>query len=144
MVFSAKPIAALSLVLTLSLAPAARASTTFSVINNGITSYRVDGVNNPPLALTRGQTYTFNISATGHPFWIKTAAVTGTTNAFNSGVTNNGIDNGTLTFVVPLNAPDILHYNCEFHSSMTGVLNISNSTPVVPETWGRLKSRYVR
>ena len=144
MVSSAKPIAALSLVLAMSLPAAARASTTFSVINNATTSYRIDGVNNPTLALTRGQTYTFTIAATGHPFWIKTVASTGTANAFNTGVTNNGIDNGTLTFIVPLNAPDTLHYDCEFHASMTGVLTISNPVPVVPQTWGKLKSRYVR
>jgi hypothetical protein len=143
-VFSAKPFAALSLIALLHLAPTAQAATNFSVINNGLTSYRIGGVDNPTLSLTRGVTYTFTIAATGHPFWIKTVASVGTANAYNTGVTNNGIDNGTLTFVVPLTAPATLHYCCEFHASMTGTINVSDPVPVQPDTWGRLKSRYVR
>jgi hypothetical protein len=43
-----------------------------------------------------------------------------------------------------MSAPNTLHYSCEFHASMTGVLNISSPTPVVPNSWGNLKSRYLR
>src|SRR5262245_26831386 len=99
------------------------ASTTFQVSNNSDTSYRIDGANNPTLNLTRGETYIFNINASGHPFFIKTTNIAGTSNAFNTGVTGNGTDVGTLTFVVPLNAPASLHYNCQFHSSMNGAIN---------------------
>ena len=121
----------------------AESQTTFNVTANGTTDYRINNVNDPTLALTRGQTYTFNINASGHPFWIKTVASTGTGNAFTNGVTGNGTDSGTLTFEVPMNAPATLHYNCEFHSPMTGTINISNPVPVRPNSWGNLKQRYL-
>ena len=121
----------------------AESQTTFAVTAFGTTAYRINNVNNPTLQLTRGQTYTFNLNASGHPFWIKTVASTGTGNAYSNGVTGNGNDTGTLTFVVPMNAPATLHYSCEFHSPMTGTLNISNPVPVRPDSWGKLKHRYL-
>jgi hypothetical protein len=80
------------------------------------------------LTLQRGGTYTFNISASGHPFWIKTSQVTGTGSAYNTGVTNNGTDSGTITFTVPEDAPSTLYYICQFHGSMTGTINIVAGT----------------
>ena len=115
---------------------------TFQVSNNSLTSYRIDGATNPTLNLVRGQTYTFIINASGHPFWIKTVNSVGTANAFSNGVTNNGDDVGTITFVVPGNAPASLHYNCEFHASMNGAINVSDPVPVEPVTWGKLKHQY--
>jgi hypothetical protein len=65
---------------------------------------------NPVLVLARGGTYTFKVDDVGHKFWIQTEpGVTGrrlnqtnisTREIF--GVTNNGTDDGTLTFKVPL------------------------------------------
>ena len=99
---------------------------TFDVTNSGSGNYLINGVSNPILTLTRGQTYTFNVSAVGHPFWIKTVLSTGIGNVYNTGVENNGIQNGTLIFVVSNNAPNTLYYNCQFHSSMAGTINIIN------------------
>jgi hypothetical protein len=104
------------------------APTSFSVTNSGSGSYVISGSNNPTLNLIRGTTYTFNINTPGHPFWIKTTQTTGQTNAYNTGITNNGAENGSLTFVVANNAPDTLYYNCEFHSSMAGIINITGTT----------------
>jgi hypothetical protein len=120
------------------------ASTTFQVSNNGQTSYRIDGATNPTLNLIRGETYFFNINASGHPFFIKTVNSAGTANAFNTGVTGNGTDVGTLTFVVPMSAPASLHYNCQFHSSMNGTINVADPVPVEHDTWGKIKHRYLR
>lgn len=101
----------------------------FTVTNSGTMSYvfnsdDVTDLANPDLTLKRGETYTFAVNASGHPFFIKSVQGNTNTNAFNEGVTNNGTQNGTVTFVVPLNAPDTLFYNCQFHSMMTGTLNI--------------------
>jgi len=94
------------------------------VSNVGTSAYRIQGTNNPTLTLARGVTYVFSVNAPGHPFWIKTVRSTGTGNAYNTGVTGNGVASGTLTFAVPANAPNTLFYNCQFHSAMTGTLNI--------------------
>ncbi len=98
----------------------------FEVSNAGASAYVFEftNVQNPELELTRGLTYEFNVNSPGHPFIIKSVQETGTGNAFDDGVTNNGISEGTITFQVPANAPDTLFYNCEFHGSMTGIISI--------------------
>lgn len=121
----------------------AHAQNTFTVVNSGSVSYQIDGTTNPTLNLVRGQTYEFQVSAIGHPFWIKTVQSTGTGNAYNDGVTNNGIQSGTLTFTVPGDAPSTLFYNCEFHFTMTGTINVTGTVPVQSTTWGRLKRSFL-
>lgn len=97
------------------------------VVNIGMSSWSIDGVSNPPLTLLRGKTYAFvmqNVSA-AHPFNINTINTTGSANQYNDGVTNNGASGTqTLTFVVPLSAPDSLHYNCGNHAAMNGPITI--------------------
>lgn len=100
------------------------APTTLAVSNSGSSSYVIENENDPSLTLVRGQTYTFNVNASGHPFWIKTQGVTGTGSAYNSGVNGNGLAVGQITFTVPMDAPDQLFYICQFHGSMVGDLNI--------------------
>lgn len=102
------------------------AVTTFAVTNAGAGAYVIDSESNPALYLVRGQKYNFSLNASGHPFWIKTAASTGTGDQYNTGVTNNGTAVGLITFEVPLTAPDVLYYICQFHSSMVGQLRIVN------------------
>jgi hypothetical protein len=110
-----------------------RAQTSFTVVNNGATAFRIDGVDNPTLNLTRGKTYMFNVTATGHPFYIKTVRITGSGSQYTSGVTGQAVQVGTLTFVVPMDAPNTLFYQCGIHSAMGGTLNIAD--PVgVPES----------
>jgi hypothetical protein len=105
-------------------------TTQFTVINNGAGSYSVNGTQSATLTLSRGATYTFNVNATGHPFYIQTSG-NGyvANNVFSTGVTlvSGTRDVGTITFQVPQNAPDILYYQCQFHSSMYGQINIINS-----------------
>jgi len=102
------------------------APNTFNVTANGSSNYVINGSSNPTLSITEGETYTFNINASGHPFWIKTVSSTGTGNSYSSGVTNNGTDNGTITFVVPYDAPSTLYYNCQLHSAMAGTINVTD------------------
>ncbi len=105
---------------------------TFTVTNSGNSAYIIDGVNNPVLTLTRGQTYTFNItSGPAHPFFIKTVQGTGTGNAYNNGVTNNGATSGTLTFTVPMDAPATLFYDCANHSPMTARIDVIPEPSVI-------------
>jgi len=99
---------------------------TLTVTNQGMAAYMIDSAANPTLTLCRGSTYTFAVNATGHPFYIKTAAGIGTTNAYNTGVTGNGMDVGSVVFVVAASAPNTLFYNCSIHAAMTGTINIVN------------------
>ena len=103
-------------------------ATTIQVENVGASDYKftAEGLqaNDPKLTLVRGETYEFDVTAGGHPFWIKTDQVTGSSSQYNQGITNNGISSGKLTFTVPDDAPSKLYYTCQFHSSMTGIINI--------------------
>ena len=101
----------------------------FNVGNIGASSYTFSGdgfneLEDPNFTLKRGETYVFSVNTPGHPFLIKSVQGTGTGDAFNEGVSNNGASTGEITFTVPQNAPDKLFYNCEFHGSMTGILVI--------------------
>jgi hypothetical protein len=133
---------ALGAVLVLGFTLLAHAATTFTVTNNDSLAYMINGQSNPDLMLVRGQTYVFQVSAIGHPFWIKSVQSTGTGNAYNNGVTNNGIESGSVTFTVPSNAPSTLFYDCQIHLNMTGQLVITDATPAWPLTWGHAKALY--
>ena len=106
--------------------PAAVASNVFNVVTKTEPTYFIDNKQNPELTLKRGVTYTFELKTTGHPFWIKTKNSTGKVNAYEAGVTGNGTERGTLTFVVPADAPALLHYNCEVHAMMNGAIHITD------------------
>jgi len=102
--------------------------TSYEVGHTSNTSYRLNGYADPAITVIRGQTYTFNINATGHPFWIKTAATTGTGDAYNTGVTNNGEDYGTITWTVDIDAPNTLYYICQNHSAMGATISVVDGT----------------
>ena len=99
---------------------------TLTVTNQGMTAYLIDGAANPALTLCRGSTYIFAINATGHPFYVKTVQSTGATDAYDTGVTGNGMDTGNVTFVVDSTAPNTLFYDCSIHAVMTGEIFVIN------------------
>ena len=115
---------------------------TWTLTANGSSDYVFSGdgfpssQNDPTLYLMRGQTYKFTNNTGGHPFRIQsTTATPGGGTQYNSGVTNqdaSGATNQTLTFVVPMNAPDTLYYQCTAHPAMFGTITIlsqGSSTP---------------
>ena len=112
-------------------APAARAVVrVFSVVpNGGFNAWLIDaaadyasGSNaDPTLVLHRGFTYQFTINAPGHPFFITSTPGVG---SYATGITNNGISNGTITFTVPMDAPSNLYYYCGVHALMNGVITV--------------------
>lgn len=109
----------------------ARAATNgFLAVNVGFSAYNINGVSNPDLNLVRGYTYTFELNASGHPFFIKTIQGASAANAYTNGVTGNGTEVGAVQFSVPASAPNLLFYNCQFHVGMTGRINIIDP-PVV-------------
>src|SRR5438874_430008 len=76
----------------------------FSVTSPG-SFYSINGSSaNPTLTLQRGKTYTFSINtASSHPFLINS-----------TGVINNNIHLGTITYTVPLAASNYT-YECSIH-----------------------------
>jgi len=102
----------------------------YAVVNSGSFAYLFNGTTNPSITLFRGFTYRFATTALGHPFWIKAVQGNTSLNAYNDGVTGNGIATGTVTFAVSTNAPATLFYNCLFHATMTGTFNIVDPPPV--------------
>ena len=92
-----------------------------------------DGIKDPTLTLKRGEMYTFSVNALKYdlnPFYIKTARKPDKEALYNEGVTNNGVNFGTLTFIVPLEAPDRLYYVNGNNVSASGILNIVDNLPI--------------
>ena len=108
-------------------------TTSLDISNNGASDFLISNKNDPTLTLERGKTYEFDVNSPGHPFWIKTISSSGTGNSYMDGISNNGTSNGVIKFKVPQDAPDQLYYNCQFHSSMNGIINIvdNNSSGVI-------------
>jgi hypothetical protein len=102
--------------------------------NNYSTSgqYTINGVDDITLNLIRGNTYSFTVSAAGHPFWIQTTGgAYNINNVYAYGLLNNGTASGTITFTVPANAPDTLYYQCQNHAMMFGIINIYDASSTV-------------
>lgn len=105
--------------------------TAFTVTNNGSADYVIDSELDPVLYLKRGYTYTFSVSAVGHPFWIQTtdgaydaASVLGT----GDGITNNGTQNGIVTWTIPADfMSGTYYYVCQNHSDMFGSIVVDDS-----------------
>ena len=99
---------------------------TWALASAGTSAYTFSGpgftgsVQDPVLYLYRGFTYHF-INGTGvsHPFQIR---VSNGGTAYTDGI--SGSSTGTTTFVVPMDAPSTLYYQCTIHSSMGNTINI--------------------
>ena len=88
--------------------------------------------NNPELGpLRRGGTYTFDLTATGHPFYLTTDNGTNYVagsyvGEYTTGVTGSRNETGQLVITVDANAPDTLYYQCGVHSAMRGTIQIKD------------------
>jgi hypothetical protein len=80
--------------------------------------------NDPVLYLVRGQQYKFTNTMGMHPFRIQSTVNGSTGTAYNDGIVNNDVSNGTLTWNVQFDAPSLLYYQCTAHTSMGGKIYI--------------------
>ena len=90
-------------------------------VTRGATDYTFSDVagNDPIITLARGGSYKFNVNQPGSSFWIQAApGINGTMPATPNissrgvlGVVNNGEDQGTVTFNVPLKTAQDFYYN---------------------------------
>ena len=83
--------------------------------------------NDPTIYLTRGQKYKFINNMGAHPFRIQSTPNGSAGSAYNDGVTNNDVSDGTLTWNVQFDSPRVLYYQCTAHSNMGGVIYIDNA-----------------
>ena len=73
---------------------------------------------NPIIYLIRGQQYKFTNNMGAHPFRIQSTITGSAGTAYNDGVTNNNVSNGTLLWDVQFDTPDVLYYQCTAHPAM--------------------------
>ena len=96
---------------------------------NGTADYIFSGAGfagtetDPAIYVMRGQTYKFTNGMGAHPFQIQSTQGTGGT-AYNDGITNNAVSNGTLTWEVRMDAPSTLYYQCTSHADMNGTIYV--------------------
>ena len=108
---------------------------TFTVGNSGASHYIITGsdstrthinANDPAINCNAGDTLVFNVSASGHPFYVKTSATTGTGNQVSTGtITGQGTVNGAVTWDTTGVTPGTYYYICQFHGGMVGQIIIS-------------------
>ena len=110
---------------------------TINVTSSSSADYTLSGTDfngtvsgtDPNLTFYVGDQITFSVNASGHPFYIKTVAGTGTDNQA-SNVTNNGTESGNVVWT-PSEA-GTYYYQCSAHAGMVGTITInSNSDPSV-------------
>ena len=93
----------------------------------GVWTFTPDGLtNNPTLTLYRGQTYSFNVNSPRNTFYIRSSLTDGMSSNYNKGVSNNGTENGKITFTVPFDAPDLLFYQSNQESERAGKFLIAD------------------
>lgn len=100
-------------------------------------------VRNPVIKLYRGQTYIFNINCPSNPVSIKTARSDSSADRYQALGLENGIEQGTMTFAVPYDAPNILYFQSETDIDVAATFQIAtvdkNSTiNVVTDILGKL------
>ena len=106
-----------------------RSTFTWDVINSGSSDYVFSGYssgNDISITAQEGSILVFNVNAAGHPFWIKTAQVTGTGSLVTTGtITGNGSESDTVTWNTYGVKPGTYYYICQFHSTMSGTITIT-------------------
>ena len=75
----------------------------------------------PSLTFNVGDTISFVVNASGHPFYLKTVAGTGTGNTI-SGLTNNGTQSATISWTP--DSTGTFYYQCSLHAGMVGTITI--------------------
>jgi hypothetical protein len=100
---------------------------TLEFYNTGSYGYMISSAFNPCIQLERCMSYSLYVNTPGQPLYIKSIDLLGNISVYNDGVTNNGTDNGTITFNVPGNAPDGLIYVSDNSEGMLGNISVIGS-----------------
>ena len=112
----------------------------WNVVDNGAnTAYSFTRVsatgtasgNNISITNERNDVLTFNVNASGHPFWIVSQLTNGAYDSqyiVTSNITNNGTDNGTIVWNTKDVPPGTYYYICSSHATMQGTITVSSYT----------------
>ena len=85
-----------------------------------------------------GDTLNFVVNASGHPFFIKTSATTGTGNQVSTpAATNQGTQSGTVSWTP--NTAGTYKYICQYHGSMVGTIIVSAATASIAHQIGAIE-----
>ena len=105
---------------------------TWYVANSFATDYVLSGYssgNDIPLTVTAGETLVFVVNAPTHNLWIKTAQTTGTGQGVTTGtITNNGLDNGNVTWQTTGVVPGTYYYQSANDAAMGGTITVLADT----------------
>ena len=88
-------------------------------------------VADPTIYVRRGQKYSFINRMGSHPFVLKDVYNNAT---YVDGVVNSGVTNGTMTWNVQFDAPDVLYYQCTAHANMRGKIIVLGKR-VIDGSW---------
>ena len=99
----------------------------YDVSENGTYQFSGDATGSQPdFTVYPGDILTFNVNVSGHPFYIKTAQVTGTDNQA-SGVVNNGSTSGVVRWYPT--TVRTYYYQCQYHGNMYGTITVAERPP---------------
>ena len=120
------------------------AVTKLNVTNSGASSYLIDQYtgNNPPIYVSAGETISFNLDVSGHPFLIRDASGgtntsdglthISTTGVISTGSGAQGKESGILFWKVPFSLVGNTYvYQCQYHSGMVGDIVIQQPVSFV-------------
>ena len=104
-------------------------SYSIDVTANNSSNYTLSGTdrsgdvsgNDPNLTFNVGDTINFVVNASGHPFYLKTVAGTGTGNTIEN-ITNNGTTDQTISWTPDTSGT--YYYQCSLHGGMVGEIII--------------------
>ena len=112
----------------------AQAVRTYEIDFESTTAYKftgpgLDGTElNPTIIVNRGDTYIFNNVLGAHPFQLQTVAGTGES-PYTDGVTGDQpISLGSFEWVVPMDAPATIFYQCTAHEAMAGSIHVLDNS----------------
>jgi len=124
---------------------------TANITNSGASAYLFSSASdrngtvsgsNPNLVIDRGDTISWTVNASGHPFYIKDVQGTGTSNQ-TSNVTGQGTTNGVISYTPGVDGRK--YYQCSSHNDMHGEIYIcddhwmtlhEDSSAMERDTWG--------
>jgi len=94
--------------------------------------------NNATVTVNVGDTLNFVVDVSGHPFFIKTSATTGTGNQVSTpAATNQGAVSGTVSWTP--NTAGTYYYICQYHGSMVGTITVSAATASIAHQIGAIE-----